>query len=103
MSELLLTQLRANGPVSPAVQMRELLRFGRDRDWEFEVAWRWSWERVKWPHDTGHRLQWKDVLGESPADARRQPVAQRDVWRRAYERDEPTRKDRCVGRLLIAA
>lgn len=94
--------LRARGPVSPAVQMRTLLAACRTRDWDFELAWRWSWERVRWPHDTAHRLEWKSILGETPTDPRRVPVRQRAVWRAAYEGMEASRHEVAAGRLVAA-
>lgn len=102
MSELLLAELRAHGPLSPAVQFRHLLEYGRERDWPFPVAWRWSYERVRWPHDTTHRKEWKRILGESHDDDRRTPTEQREAWRSAYERVEQTRRERSVG-VLVAA
>lgn len=103
MSADLLAQLRSNGPVSPAVQMRKLLEFGRQRDWPFETAWRWSYERVKWPHDTGHRKEWKAILGESATDSRPMVERQRQAWRSAYVREPADRRHASVGRLLTAA
>lgn len=98
----LMDTLRSQGPVSPAVQMRTLMAACRSRQWEFEMAWRWSWERVRWPHDTAHRLDWKGILGESPTDPRRVPIRQREIWFAAYEGIEI---DPCVvaaGRLIAA-
>jgi hypothetical protein len=102
MSELLIRSLRANGPVSPAVQFRRLLEYGRERGWAFETAWRWSYERVRWPHDTTHRREWKKILGESPDDPRRVPSQQRQAWQSAYERLPQSRREQSVG-LLVAA
>lgn len=102
MTEDLVAELRGCGPVSPAIQMRKLLAFGRARGWEFETAWRWSWERVRWPHDTTHRLEWKAILGACPEDDRSVPMVQRQSWRCAYEREEQSRRERSVG-LLVAA
>lgn len=102
MSEALVASLRAHGPVSPAIQFRKLLEYGRERGWPFETAWRWSYERVRWPHDTTHRREWKKILGESHDDQRRTPTQQREAWQSAYERTEPSTKEQSVG-LLVAA
>ena len=102
MTEDLVRSLRSGGPVSPAIQMRKLLVFGREHGWEFELAWRWSYERVKFPHDTTHRREWKQVLGERHDDARAIPTLQRDAWHSAYDRLPQTPRERSVG-LLIAA
>lgn len=99
MSEALIASLRAHGPVSPAVQFRRLLECGRERGWAFETAWRWSYERVRWPHDTTHRREWKRVLGDSPTDPRRIPTEQRRVWQAAYERVEQSPRERAAGLL----
>lgn len=103
MSDELMLSLRSGGPVSPVVQLRRLLTHGRERGWEFDVAWRWSYERIKWPHDTAHRLEWKGILGETVLDEHVQPVKQRESWRSAYERTPPSRRESSVGRLLVAA
>jgi hypothetical protein len=102
MSEALLRSLRASGPVSPAVQFRKLLEYGRERDWPFETAWRWAYERVRWPHDTTHRREWKKVLGESPDDPRKTPVQQREAWRSAYERRSQSPREQSAGMLVAA-
>jgi hypothetical protein len=102
MGEDLMGSLRSGGPVSPAVQMRTLLAFGKERGWTFETAWRWSFERVKFPHDTTHRRGWKEILGEDPTDPRKLPSAQRAAWRRAYENEAATRRERSVG-VFVAA
>lgn len=78
--------LRAHGPVPPPVQLRVLLKFARDHDWEFEVAWKYSFERIRWNHDTTHRREYKAILGENATDPASEPVKQRAMWRAAYER-----------------
>jgi hypothetical protein len=98
----LVASLRAGGPVSPAVQMRKLLAFGKERDWAFETAWRWSFERIKFPHDTTHRRGWKEILGEGPLDPRPMPSRQRDAWRRAYENSPALQREASVSVLLVA-
>lgn len=60
---------------SPAVQMRIFLARARIQGFAFEVAWAWAWERVKWPHDTTARRDWKRVL--------KQPTV-RGSFERAY-------------------
>ena len=102
MSEELLLALHANGPVSPAVQLRHLLAFGRANRWTFDSAWRWSFERIKWPHDTSHRQEWKAILGVLHDDPGVMPARQRDVWRRAYEQSPATVADSSVGKLIAA-
>lgn len=59
--------------------MRKLLEFGRERQWSFETAWKWSYERVKWDHDTEKRRDWKEILGVSHDDPR--PMPERQVRR----------------------
>jgi hypothetical protein len=61
---------------------------------DFEIAWRFAFARVRWPHDTTHRREWKRII-EDPAG--------RDVWRRAFELEPPTARDRTLARLDIAA
>lgn len=102
MADDLVASLRSGGPVSPAVQMRKLLAFGKARGWEFDTAWRWSFERIKFPHDTAHRRGWKEILGEGPTDPRPLPSRQRESWRRAYEDMPALRREESV-RLLVAA
>lgn len=60
---------------SPAVQLRALLNVSRKNDVEFEEAWSLALSRVRWPHDTVHRREWKTVL-EAPSA--------REAWRTAY-------------------
>lgn len=104
MTEDLRRRLQAErGVLNPAVQMRVLLEFGRDRDWAFETAWRWSFERVRMPHDTTARKEWRAILGLAFDDERLGPSRQREMWRRAYEREQATKGEQGVGKLLIAA
>lgn len=97
----LVEQLRSNGPISPAVQLQALLRACKARGWDFELAWRWSWERIKWPHDTTLRRSYKKFMGENPTDLRRETVMHRECWRRAYEGSEPLPREKSAG--LLAA
>jgi hypothetical protein len=95
-------ELCGPGPVSPAVQMRMFLGYARERQWSFEFAWRWSYERIKWNHDTNHRLEWKSILGASDDDPSRMPTRQRAIWRAAYEQTPVTRQESAPGRLVNA-
>lgn len=102
MSAALMESLRAAGPVSPAVQFRRLLVYGRERGWSFETSWRWAYERVRWPHDTTHRKEWKGILGESHDDPRANPVKQREAWQSAYEGASQSDREHSVGMLVAA-
>lgn len=78
---------------SPAVQMRVLLTGARARGMDFERAYAWAFERVKWPHDTKHRQDWKVVLeGEATVAA----------YRRGYNREAITKRA-SLANLEIAA
>jgi hypothetical protein len=87
------------GPMCPAVQLRILLIYGRNCGWEFDAAWRWAFERVRMPHDTTTRREWRQVLGSAFDDQRPGPLRQREMWRRAYERQAPTAGERAIGYL----
>ena len=60
---------------SPARQMRILLQRLRANNLPFETAWDRAWKKVKWPHPTEHRIEWKATLEET-----------RPVWHACYER-----------------
>lgn len=62
---------------SPAEQVRMLLARSRRHGVPFDAAWRQAIKRVRWPHDTDHRAQWKDVMEWS-----------REVYRSAYDMTE---------------
>lgn len=83
---------------SPAVQLRVLLEHGRDRDMSFELAWEFAWTRIRWPHDTTHRREWKAVLEQR--DTRR-------VWQAAYNREPSSPREQILvnlaGMELLAA
>lgn len=67
---------------------RDLARFraaGRD----FETAWSVAYGRVKWPHDTQQRNEWKAIL-----------AAGRHHWRSAYERDLPSAREVAAAQLV---
>lgn len=83
---------RFDGKICPAVQMREFLLLLREQGAEFDEAWRVAFERVKWPHDTVHRREWKAILEQS-----------RETWERAFDLVPPSRAERKLGRLLLAA
>lgn len=69
------------GKPSPATQMREMLVRSRRSGVGFERAWESAFERIRWPHDTTHRNDWKDQL-----------EADREQWRVAYEREGAVNK-----------
>lgn len=79
---------------SPAVQMRLLLDDARSRAMEFEQAWEFAFSRIRWPHDTTHRREWKAVLESKKAIA---------VWRSAYERAPSTETEKTLAHLALAA
>lgn len=58
---------------SPAEQLRDRLAMAKRAHLPFDVAWERAWRRVKWPHDTEHRRQYKCALG-----------ATRGVWESSY-------------------
>lgn len=57
----------------PCHQMRVMLAASKRAGVPFDRAWASAYERVRWPHDTGHRTEWKAVLIETQV-----------VWERAY-------------------
>lgn len=59
---------------SPAVQMRFYLARSRRHETPFERAWEFAFRRVRWPHDTQHRVQWKVAIEWS-----------KEAWRNSYE------------------
>lgn len=92
---------------SPANQMRVMLAHLRASGVPFERAREIAWERIRWPHDTTHRWEWKALLGDYQAAAmvgmRVDQVAdQIEAWRRAYE-GEHAPEARPMGQLLAAA
>ena len=65
----------------PAVQVRQRLAVARRQGVSFDVAWDlllngFRGQRVKFPHDTTERRQWREVLEET-----------RDVWEAAFHRE----------------
>lgn len=94
---------------SPAVQMRVLLERARDRLMPFDEAWVWAigeqfvredklidfrGGRVRWPHDTTHRIEWKQILGSRK---------DREVWRRSYLRQPAGEREKTLVNLAVAA
>jgi hypothetical protein len=83
---------------SPAVQLRVLLIHARDRGFAFDEAWEWAWARIRWPHDTTHRREWKAVL--ESADTHR-------VWGSAYRQQASSPREKVLvnlaGMELLAA
>lgn len=47
-------------------------------DLPFDRAWEVAWARVKWPHDTAHRREWKRALAWT-----------RRSWELAYSGQRP--------------
>lgn len=77
---------------SPATQMRVLLARSRARGVTFERAYHLALnERIRWPHDTTHRKEWKATLGyvEEDSSPLEQARAARQIalWRAAYYRE----------------
>lgn len=88
----------------PHLQLAELLAAARARGLSFVEAWDEAFRpgkavvmsnmatapvgALRWPSDRSDRLAWQAALLES-----------RDGWRRAYEREEPTRPERAVTNL----
>lgn len=94
---------------SPAVQIRVLLDRARDQDCDFDQAWRFALGeqvmrpdghadfiggRVRWPHDTNHRIEWKDILSLRKV---------RDTWRACYENEPPKKTEKTLAQLALAA
>ncbi len=79
---------------SPAVQMRVLLERARERDMNFDEAWDFAFARIRWPHDTTHRREWKDIF---------RSVKSRRVWRSCFERQPPLEREKNLAHLAVAA
>ena len=70
--------------------MRVFLLKARAMDKPFEEAHEFAFERIRWPHDTQHRREWKALLGDYESarevNVRREEVTQQiELWRAAYE------------------
>lgn len=59
----------------PAEQLRVDLERMRSFGVAFDDAWEKAWGRIRWPHATPERRQWKAIL-----------EADREKWREAYDR-----------------
>lgn len=78
---------------SPPIQMRVHLNRARKFGMTWEAAWLWSLERIRWPHDTAERREWKELLEQE---------SMRGAWRCAYGREGRPRKH-LAGMLDMAA
>jgi hypothetical protein len=56
--------------------MRSTLATFQRHGVDFEQAWEKAWRRIRWPHPTPLRREWKRAL-----------AATRPTWARAYEGD----------------
>jgi hypothetical protein len=79
---------------SPAVQMRILLTHAREEAMGFEQAWAFAFSRIRWPHDTTHRREWKYVLESEKS---------RRVWRSCFNQEPPPARERTLTHLSLAA
>lgn len=73
----------------PSEQMRILLDKARALNKEFDEAHKFAFSRIRWPHDTTHRREWKALLGDYEAalevNVRREEVTRQiEIWRAAY-------------------
>ena len=73
----------------PSEQMRELLVNARALQKNFDDAYEFAFSRIRWPHDTTHRREWKALLGDYDSarevNVRREEVTrQMEIWRAAY-------------------
>lgn len=69
------SQARRRPKPSPATQMRVMLAALRRDGIVFERAWESAFTRIRWPHATEQRIDWKELL-----------LDQRGYWQEAYER-----------------
>jgi hypothetical protein len=76
---------------SPAEQLRRDLERFRAAGRPFDEAWRIAYQRIRWPHHTLPKQEWKAIL-----------AGQRHLWHAAYERDTATRVLEATGRLTAA-
>lgn len=77
---------------TPAQQVgAELARF-RAAGLDFEAAWEVTFDRIKWPHNTAHRMQWKAII-----------EAGRHQWEAAYLYVPPIAPIEAVGSLAPLA
>lgn len=85
---------------SPAVQLRVHLARARAQGMPFERAWGtgfcdgWAFERVRWPHDTPHRRDWKAALAHPNL---------REAFRAAYCREKVGKREVHLANLELVA
>ena len=82
-----------DGPVSPAIQLRVTLGRARANGREFEDAWEFAFANVRWPHDTTHRREWKDILS-APETV--------EAWKLAFYNEPCVPRQLAVARLVAA-
>jgi hypothetical protein len=94
----------SSGPVTPAVQLRCALERAREYGRDFDDAWESAVAHIRWPHDTTHRREWKEILGVEDQWGRPLDDCEvREVWRAAYNREEiVTPRERSLARLVAA-
>lgn len=91
--------------VVPSTQMRLLLEKARDLGKDFDAAYEFAFSRIRWPHDTAHRREWKALLGDYDAarevNVRRTEVTrQMEIWRAAYYNERVDGRYEAVRHLL---
>lgn len=85
--------------------MRLLLDRARVLGKDFDAAYEFAFSRIRWPHDTAHRREWKALLGDYSA-AREVGIRQIDVtrslevWRAAYYRQPVDSRFEAIRHLL---
>jgi hypothetical protein len=86
----------------PMPQLRAHLERARVAGMSFERAWPWALERVRWPHATAERREWKWLLGLEPDGTLMQARASARIlmnWKAAYDR-MPSRSQAALGELV---
>lgn len=76
---------------SPAEQLRRDLERFRAAGRPFDEAWRIAKSRIKWPHHTAPKKEWKAIID-----------GQQHLWRAAYDHDEPSAQVEATGKLRAA-
>lgn len=74
---------------TPAEQLERDLRRMRQHGIDFDDAWLRAWSRIRWPHATGDRRQWKAIL-----------LGSRHIWRAAYYRHAAPSQHTAVAALV---
>lgn len=74
--------------------MRVLLLYARDRELLFTEAWEFAFSRIRWPHDTGHRREWKAILRDK---------SQVRQWEAAYNREPQDDRQKTLVHLALVA